>query len=246
MARVCLITGGTQGIGRETAELLVLQGWAVIISGRNIAKGEEAVRAIKAKGGEATFIEADVSDQESVKALHQKSLTVYGHLDGAVNGAGISTDTRMIGDASTAEFEKMWRVNVLGVFWCMQEQIQIMKEQQSGHIVNIASIAGLHGILYSGTYVATKHAVVGMTRTAAIEYAQTGIQVAAVAPGAIKTDILRDAIAAGAYSEESIAAMFPMKKMGKPLDIAQAISFLLHSDFATGSILEVDGGLGAA
>jgi len=88
--------------------------------------------------------------------------------------------------------------------------------------------------------------VVGMTRTAAIEYAQSGIQVAAVAPGAIKTDILNDAIAAGAYSEESIASMFPMKKMGKPLDVAQAISFLLHSDYATGSILEVDGGLGAA
>ncbi|KAF2851947.1 3-oxoacyl-reductase [Plenodomus tracheiphilus IPT5] len=246
MTRVCLITGGTQGIGRETAELLVSQGWAVIVSGRNIAKGEEVVQAIKSKGGEATFIEADVSDQEAVRALHKKALSIHGRLDGAVNNAGITTDTRMIGDASTEEFEKMWRVNVLGVFWCMQEQIQIMKVQKSGHIVNLASIAGLHGILYSGTYVATKHAVVGMTRTAALEYAQSGIQVAAVAPGAIKTDILNDAIAAGAYSEESIAGMFPMKKMGKPLDIAQAISFLLHSDYATGSILEVDGGLGAA
>lgn len=127
-----------------------------------------------------------------------------------------------------------------------------MKKQKSGYIVHLASIAGLNGILYSGTFVATKHAVcktsskffpsalltrslvVGMTRTAAIEYAEAGIQVAAVAPGAIKTDILSDAIEAGAYSEESIASMFPMK-MGKPIDIAQAISFLLHSDYATGS-----------
>ncbi|KAH7386964.1 hypothetical protein DE146DRAFT_748055 [Phaeosphaeria sp. MPI-PUGE-AT-0046c] len=188
----------------------------------------------------------DVSDHKSVKVLHQNVFSIYDLLDGAVNNAGISTDICMIGDASTSEFEQMWRVNVLGVFWCMQEQIQIMKKHNLGHIVNIASIAGLHGILYSGTYVTTKHAVVGMTRTAALEYAQTGIQVAAVAPGAIKRYILNDAIAAGAYSEESIASMFPMKNMGKPLDIAQAISFLLHSDYATGSILEVDGGSGAS
>lgn len=119
----------------------------------------QVVRAIKEKGGEATFIEADVSDQASVRNLHQRAVSIYGRLDGAVNNAGISTDSRVIGESSTEEFEKMWRVNVLGLFWCMQEQIAIMKKQSSGHIVNLASIAGLHGILYSGTYVATKHAV---------------------------------------------------------------------------------------
>ncbi|THY74139.1 hypothetical protein D6C86_09428 [Aureobasidium pullulans] len=246
MSRVCLITGGTQGIGQETAELLASSGWKVVISGRNSGKGRQVVEGIKANGGEATFIQADVSSQEAVKKLHQEAVSIYGRLDGAVNNAGISTDSSRMGDCSTEKFQDMINVNVFGLFWCMQEQIRVMLPQRNGHIVNLASIAGLHGIRYSSTYCATKHAVVALTRAAALDYALDGLKISAVAPGAIKTSILNQALESGAITEEAIAAIHPINKIGVPMDIARAISFLLDSPFVTGSILEVDGGVGAA
>jgi NAD(P)-dependent dehydrogenase (short-subunit alcohol dehydrogenase family) len=178
MSRVCLITGGTQGIGQETAELLASEGWKVVISGRNRENGQEVntiivasilsmlthepqvVTKIQAAGGEAKFVQADVSTQASVKKLHEETVAAFGQLDGAVNAAAISTDSAKIGDASTEKFQDMLlTTNVLGLFWCMQEQIRVMHPKKSGHIVNLASIAGLHGVLNFGTYCATKHAV---------------------------------------------------------------------------------------
>lgn len=117
------------------------------------------VKKIQAAGGEAKFVQADVSNQASVKKLHEDAIAAFGQLDGAVNAAAVSTDSAKVGDASTEKFQDMLGTNVLGLFWCMQEQIRVMLPNKSGHIVNLASIAGLHGVLYSGTYCATKHAV---------------------------------------------------------------------------------------
>lgn len=177
MSRVCLITGRTLGIGQKTAELLASEGWLVVISGRNSNNGEKVklipatptlsvltcelqiVNKIQAVGGEAIFIQADVSSQASVKNLHEVAIAAFGKLDGAVNAAAISTDSAKVGEASAKKFQDMFVTNVLGLFWCMQEQIRVMLPNKSSHIFNLASIAGLHGVLYSGTYCATKHAV---------------------------------------------------------------------------------------
>ncbi|KAL2834786.1 hypothetical protein BJY01DRAFT_252817 [Aspergillus pseudoustus] len=216
-----LITGATGGIGQETAELLASQGWRVIVSGRRVAEGQKVVDGIKKNGGQATFIQADVSTEENVKALITKAIAVWGHLDAAVNNAGISNDSELLENASMERFQEMFQVNVLGVFCCNKW----LPASMDGSC-NLASIAGLHGIYRTGTYCATKHAVVGLTKTAAIEYATTGVT--------------------GAYTEETIAALFPMKRMGVVADIARAIKFLIDSPFATRSALAVDGGLGAA
>ncbi|KAH6658766.1 short chain dehydrogenase [Plectosphaerella plurivora] len=244
--RVVLVTGATSGIGKETAKLLAAEGWRVVLSGRRKEAGEEIAAGIRATGGDATFVVGDISDEQSVRQLVEKTVDIYGRIDGAVNNAGIATDAAPFADLSTDEFQKMLQVNVLGVFWCMKYQLKHMLPQKSGSIVNLASMAGLNGIRASATYSATKHAVVGLTKSAAIDYGTSGVTINAIAPGAIKTDILQYAIDAGTYSEETIAEMFPMKRMGAPIDIAKGISFLLNNTYATGTILSVDGGFNAA
>ncbi|KAF9634964.1 hypothetical protein BFW01_g5859 [Lasiodiplodia theobromae] len=191
------------------------------------------------------FVEADMCSREDISALHRRIIAVYGRLDAAVNNAGIMNDMKPFTDLSSDNFERMWQINVLGLFWCMQEQIRLMVPQNSGHIINMSSAAGLHGTPGAATYAATKHAVVGLTRTAAAEYAQAGLYITAIAPGVIKTDILDGMIKTGAMTEESLCEMMPVKKLGDPAEIARAVSFLLNSKFTTGSVLEVDGGHGA-
>ncbi|KAH6648693.1 short chain dehydrogenase [Truncatella angustata] len=244
-SRVVLVTGATSGIGKETAKLLASEGWIVVLCGRRETAGIEVVKEIEQNGGEAKFIKCDISIEENVRHLIEKTIELFGRIDGAVNNAGYANDAGLLHELKTEEFEKMFQVNVLGVFWSMKYQLKQMLKQKSGSIVNLASMAGLNGIPASATYAATKHAVVGLTKSAAIDYGTSGVRVNAVAPGAIKTDILQYAIDAGAYSEESIAAMFPMKRMGAPIDIAKGISFLLNNDYATGTILSIDGGFDA-
>ncbi|KAK3702297.1 hypothetical protein LTR37_015008 [Vermiconidia calcicola] len=244
-SKVVLVTGGTSGIGKATAILLASQGWRVVLSGRRDEAGRAAVDEIRAQGGEATFAQNDITSEDSARKLVEQTVQLYGRLDGAVNNAGLAVDTGLLADLNTEGFEQMIRVNILGVFWCMKYQIKQMLNQKSGAIVNLASMAGLNGVRYSSTYAATKHAVVGLTKSAAIDYGTSGIRVNAIAPGAIKTDILQYAIDAGTYTEESIAEQFPMKRMGAPIDIAKGISFLLDNEYATGTILSVDGGLDA-
>ncbi|KUL81347.1 hypothetical protein ZTR_09890 [Talaromyces verruculosus] len=183
-----------------------------------------------------------MADESSVRGLHEEAIKVWGYLDAAVNNAGISNDAALFGDLKTEPFRQMFEVNVLGVFWAMQHQLRHMESRGYGRIINLASIAGRRGILYQGSYVATKHAVVGMTKTAAIEYATKGITVNAIAPGAIKTKILNDTIEAGKYDEESIVDTFPAKRMGDPMDIARTVKYILDSPFMTGSVIGVDGG----
>ncbi|ETS64919.1 short chain dehydrogenase [Moesziomyces aphidis] len=243
-AKVVLISGGNTGIGAATAELLASQGWRVIISGRNADSAKRVTDSITAKGGQVRFLQADIGRENEVIRLHKDALDIWGRLDAAVNNAGISTDSAMFHELDTKHFRDMLEVNVLGLFWSMKEQLKHFSKSGKGHIVNLSSIAGMHGVPFTGSYSATKHAVSGMTRSAALDYAKTDIRINAVAPGAIQTDILSDALRRGVYTYESIADMFPTKKLGVALDIAQAISFLLNSNYATGSFVSVDGGYG--
>lgn len=243
---VALITGATTGIGRETALALAGAGYAVVVSGRREEAGEAVVREIRNSGGEAGFIAADVDSEESVAALIADTVTRYGRLDVAVNNAGVSLDTGRLADEPTSAFQQMLTTNVLGVFWGMKYQIQQMLAQENpgGAIINLASIAGLGGIRYAANYSATKHAVVGLTKSAALEYATDNIRINGVAPAATRTDILNGAIAAGTWDEATIAALQPMNRMGRPDEIASAITWLASpaASFVTGTILSVDGG----
>jgi NAD(P)-dependent dehydrogenase (short-subunit alcohol dehydrogenase family) len=245
--KVAVITGGATGIGKSTAMLLAGKGIKVVISGRREAVGQKAIEEIRAQGGDAAFIAADVDNETQVSQIIGFAVKKYGRLDLAVNNAGISNETKTIGDSDPAKFQAMLQTNVMGVYLCMKYEIQQMLKNGGGSIVNLASIAGLNGIPYAGPYAATKHAVVGLTKSGALDYATQNIRINAVAPGAIKTDIIAGSIAQGQYDEATISAMHPMARMGNPEEIAHGIAWLLSDEasFVTGHILNIDGGFQA-
>ena len=245
--KVAVITGGATGIGKSTAMLLASKGIKVVISGRREAVGQKAIEEIRAQGGDAAFIAADVDNETQVRQMIGFAVKKYGRLDLAVNNAGISNETKTIGDSDPAKFQAMLQTNVMGVYLCMKYEIQQMLKNGGGSIVNLASIAGLNGIPYAGPYAATKHAVVGLTKSGALDYATQNIRINAVAPGAIKTDIIAGSIAQGQYDEATISAMHPMARMGNPEEIAHGIAWLLSDEasFVTGHILNIDGGFQA-
>ena len=245
--KVAVITGGATGIGRSTAILLASKGIKMVISGRREAAGQKAVEEIRARGGDAAFIAVDVDNEAHVRRLIEFAVEKFGRLDLAVNNAGISNETKTIGESDPANFQAMLQTNVMGVYLCMKYEIQQMLKNGGGSIVNLASIAGLNGIPYAGPYAATKHAVVGLTKSGALDYATQNIRINAVAPGAIKTDIIAGSIAQGQYDEATISAMHPMARMGNPEEIARGIAWLLSDEasFVTGHVLNIDGGFQA-
>ncbi|MCM3340485.1 glucose 1-dehydrogenase [Paenibacillus sp. MER TA 81-3] len=246
--KVALITGATGGIGKATAMTLARKGAQVVISGRRAESGNEVMEEIVAQGGDALFVLCDVNKEEEVQRLIETTVSQYGQLNILVNNAGISLETVPLAQADGNNFQQMLQTNVMGVFYSMKYGIQQMLQQdQGGAIVNLASIAGLHGMPYTGPYTATKHAVVGLTKTAALEYATNNIRVNAVAPGAIKTDIIAKSIDHGTFDEDMINRMHPMMRMGHPQEIANGIIWLCSDEasFTTGSILNIDGGFNA-
>lgn len=244
---VALITGGATGIGKETAKILATQGVRILLTGRRADVGAAAVEELSRLGGEATFVTADVGDEADVRRIVEVAVSTYGRLDMAVNNAGISNETVPLGDSDTVQFEAMIRTNVLGLYLSMKYEIRQMLQQGGGAIVNLASIAGLNGIPYAGPYAATKHAVVGLTKSGALDYATKNIRINAVAPGAIATDLIAQQITLGQYDESTISAMHPMARMGKPEEIARGIAWLLsrEASFVTGHVLNIDGGFQA-
>jgi NAD(P)-dependent dehydrogenase (short-subunit alcohol dehydrogenase family) len=249
---VALITGGATGIGKEVAKALAAQGAVVVISGRREREGALAVEEIRAaastgSGGAAHFIQNDVTNEAEVSRMIDAIASRHGRLDMAVNNAGISTENKIVSDSDTAAFKAMLDTNVLGLYYCMKSEIRQMLRQGGGSIVNLASIAGLNGIPFAGTYAATKHAVVGLTKSSALDYATQGIRINAVAPGAVRTDLIAGQIALGQYDEPTISAMHPMQRMGRPEEIARGICWLLseQASFVTGHVLSIDGGFQA-
>ena len=245
--KVALLTGATAGIGEVTAHLLAERGVKVVLSGRRRELGEKVVQDIVKKGGEATFVQSDVAREAEVDELVRGIVEKYGRLDMAVNNAGISNETLALADSSTKNFQAMLDTNVLGLYLSMKAEIRQMLKNGGGSIVNLASIAGLNGIPWSGAYAATKHAVVGLTKSGALDYATRNIRINAVAPGAIKTDIIKGSITQGTYDEGMIVAMHPMGRMGNSEEIGYGIRWLLSDEasFVTGHILNIDGGFQA-
>jgi len=248
MAKTILITGGTTGIGRCTAYKFGRNGYNVAFTSRSEERGKKFETELREAGIEASFFQLDVTDEAAVKATIDGVVARYGAMQTIVNNAGIAGETKLLADNSTDNFREMIETNVMGLYYGMKYAIRYYLTVGGGRIVNLASIAGLNGIPYAVQYCATKHAVVGLTKGAAVEYASKNIRVNAVAPCAVKTDILRTAIESGTYDEASMGAMNPINRMGEPDEIAGAIYFLASDDasLVNGAILCADGGFSAS
>jgi NAD(P)-dependent dehydrogenase (short-subunit alcohol dehydrogenase family) len=250
--QVVLITGGASGIGKATAIKLAAKGVTVVITGRREDVGAAAVKEIERvtrDGAQVRFVRNDVTDENAVKRLIDGVVSEFGRLDMAVNNAGVSNETGTLVQSSSKNYREMVETNILGVYYLMKYEVAQMQKQAKGAIVNLASIAGLNGIPYAGPYASTKHAVVGLTKSAALDHAGEGVRVNGVAPGAIRTEILAKQLEGGDpnYNEASISAMHPMNRLGRPEEIANGIAFLLSDEasFITGHILNIDGGFQA-
>jgi NAD(P)-dependent dehydrogenase (short-subunit alcohol dehydrogenase family) len=245
-----LVTGGASGIGRATALAMVREGARVAVADQTEARAAETVAMINAAGGQAIAIGADVADEAQIQAMVARSVAAFGRLDCAFNNAGISS--RNVGPAgqrthemSRQSFDAMLAVNLTGVFLCLKHEIVQMLAQGGGAIVNTASIAGLVGLTTASNYVAAKHGVVGITKTAAMEYARDNIRVNCVNPGYIKTP-MTDPVMAERY--ELLMTKVPMRRLGVPEEIAEAVVWMCSdkASFMTGASHVIDGGYYAA
>lgn len=245
--QVALVTGAGNGIGRATALAFAAQGIKVVVSDVDVHGGEGTVALIRDGGGTASFIRCDVTRDEDVRALVAQTVATYGSLDYAFNNAGIDIEKGKLADSTEAEFDALMAVNVKGVWLCMKHQIPVMLGQGSGAIVNTASVAGLIAAPKMGIYCATKHAVVGLTKSAAVEYGKKNIRVNAVCPAVIDTEMFRRAEAADPKKGAFAQAMHPIGRIGKAEEIAAAVLYLCSdaAGFTTGVSLPVDGGVTA-
>ncbi len=245
--QVALITGGATGIGKAVALKLVAHGVTVVMSGRRAEVGQAALAEVSAAvrdGAQVRFVQNDVADEAAVKSMIGGIVAEFGRLDMAVNNAGIFTEYCTLDQSDSQNFRAMLDVNVLGLYFSMKYEIAQMLAQGKGAIVNLASIAGLNGIPWGGTYAATKHAVVGLTKSSALDHAAQDIRINGVAPGAIRTDIIADQLN---NNLAELEAMHPMQRVGKTEEVANAICWLLSDEasFVTGHVLNVDGGFQA-
>ncbi len=242
--KVALVTGGTTGIGRATAIAYAQQQAKVVVVGRRIDEGEETVRLIKEAGGEAIFVQADVTKESDVKAMVDKAVSVFGRLDIAFNNAGTVGENPSLIEQTEAEYERTMNVNVKGVWLSMKYEIAQMLKQGSGAIVNTSSGAGVVAVPTQPLYTASKHAVVGLTKAAALQYAKAGIRINVVAPAAIETDMFEAATGGQDEVKAYITGLHPIGRIGTPLEVANAVLFLSSdlASFITGETLMVDGG----
>jgi NAD(P)-dependent dehydrogenase (short-subunit alcohol dehydrogenase family) len=240
--KVALITGGASGIGRAAALRFAEEGAITIIADVQDTAGNQTVRQIEEAGGKSVFIRADVSQSQDIESLFRRIRELYGHLDCACNNAGIDGDWADTLSCTPDNFDRVYQINVKGVWLCMREEIELMLSQRRGSIVNTASVAGHAGFVGYPAYTASKHAVMGLTKVAALEYAQRGIRVNAVCPGIIHTPLFER------YSKKApevdYAAMEPVGRLGQSHEVAEAMLWLCSDDssFVTGSGLVVDGG----
>jgi NAD(P)-dependent dehydrogenase (short-subunit alcohol dehydrogenase family) len=245
--QVALVTGAAAGIGRATAQAFAAEGLKVVVSDVDVAGGESTGALIQQAGGEALFVRCDVSKEAEVQALMTAVVEAYGRLDYAFNNAGIEIEKGKLNEGTEAEFDAIMGVNVKGVWLCMKYQLPLLLAQGGGAIVNTASVAGLGAAPKMSIYSASKHAVIGLTKSAAIEFAKKKIRVNAICPAVIDTDMFRRAYEADPKKGEFVAGMHPVGRIGKVEEIAAAVIYLCcdAAAFTTGQALAIDGGLTA-
>jgi NAD(P)-dependent dehydrogenase (short-subunit alcohol dehydrogenase family) len=242
--KVALITGGNAGIGRAGAIEFAKQGAKVVVSGRREKEGHEVVAEIKALGGEAIFVKTDVSKASDVKAMIDQTLATFGRLDFAFNNAGVEQLLTPLPDQSEESYDQIMDINVKGVWLSLKHEIPAMLKTGGGAIVNNSSVAGLVGYAGDPVYVASKHAVNGLTKSVALEYAKQNVRVNAVAPGTIETRLYRDLVASAPEAKQMMEAATPIGRVGQPEEIASIVIWLCSAGaaFTTGQIFAVDGG----
>ena len=244
--RRLIVTGAASGIGHATALELAARGASVALWDIDGAAVEAAAASIRATGARCVGLRADVSAESDVIAATQRSIEALGGLDGAFNNAGVGAPTVTIDAIEERDFDRIVSINLKGVWLCLKHQIRHLRANGGGSIVNNASVSGLVALAGQGAYTATKHGVVGLSKTAAVECAVAGIRVNAICPGAVRTPILRHLEQAG-ITESALASMSPQARIAEPREIAAAVAWLLssQSSFVTGAAVPIDGGWSA-
>ena len=240
---VVLITGALTGIGRATALAFAKDGASVVVSGRHENAGQALAAELRNLGAEAEFVQADVRHEDDVRSLVDHTVKRFGRLDVAVNNAGTEGRPGPVTEQTAETYAATFETNVLGTMLSMKHELRVMQPQGNGSIINVSSTMGQRGAPGASLYTASKHAVEGLTKSAALEGAAFGVRVNAVAPGPIDTDML-NRFTGNADRKAGLIAGVPLKRVGKPDEIAQAITYLASdkASFVTGQILGVNGG----
>ena len=242
--KIALITGAGSGIGRATARIFAREGARLVLGDVVEAGGKETLQMIKEAGADGIFVKCDVASETDVEALVACAVAHYGRLDCAFNNAGIGGAGRLTHEYSLEEWNRVIAINLTGVWLCMRAEIAQMLKQKSGVIVNTSSIMGLTGAIRVPAYTAAKHGVAGLTKAAALEYARHGIRINAVCPAPIYTPLLMSAFEKRPDMEERYARSEPMKRIGQPEEVGEAVAWLCsdRASYVTGLPMPVDGG----
>jgi NAD(P)-dependent dehydrogenase (short-subunit alcohol dehydrogenase family) len=242
--KVALVTGAGSGMGLATAQAFAAEGAAVVLADVNEAAVREAAEQLVAAGHKAIAVRCDVADDAQVKAMVEQTVSTFGRLDAAYNNAGVQSPLAETADASGEDFDRTNAINLRGVWSCMKYELLQMREQGSGAIVNCSSLGGLVGIAGRGVYHASKHGVLGLTKSAALEYASRGIRINAVCPGIIDTPMVAGMLTSQAEAMKELMKDVPIGRLGRPEEIAAAVLWLSSpgASFVIGHALVVDGG----
>lgn len=248
--KVVLITGAASGLGQDAAVRIASEGAKLVLVDLNEEALKETEELIKKDSSDAEVltIKADVSDEAAVKNYVDKTIDTFGKIDGFFNNAGIEGKQNLTEDYGSDEFQKVVNINLNGVFFGMKHVLKVMKEQGHGSIVNTASVGGIRGVGNQSGYSATKHGVVGLTRNSAVEYGQFGVNINAIAPGAIMTAMVEGSLKQmdpdnWEEAGKEFVSVNPMKRFGKPEEVSSLVAFLLsEAGFINGAVINIDGG----
>jgi NAD(P)-dependent dehydrogenase (short-subunit alcohol dehydrogenase family) len=242
--KVALVTGASSGMGRATAKAFAEAGAAVVLADRNEEMLRSATDELTSAGHRALGVACDVTDEAQVAAMVERAVAAFGRLDAAYNNAGVQSPAAEIADVSNEEYERVMAINLRGVWNCMKHELRQMREQGSGAIVNCSSIGGLIGLPGRAAYHASKHGVIGLTRSAALEYASRGIRINAVCPGTIETPMVAEMLAKEPDAMREILRDQPIGRLGRPEEVASAVLWLCSpgASLVIGHALAVDGG----